>query len=156
MNLSGSGCAVLGLGWRKDKGARAKCAKLARHLSLMMGGGGGRWGAGVGYAPDGAGAVVYDDEAAVVGYGYADGAAPDLAVLGDEAGEEVVVLAGGVTVQSGNIDNFIAGAGIAVPGSVLGGEDAAEVRHGKMKIVRWRIYIDSFIDGVSHLDRATM
>ena len=42
--------------------------------------------AGVGDVPDAAGAVVGDEEAAVAGYGYAYGTAPDLAVLGDEAG----------------------------------------------------------------------
>src|ERR1700679_2284271 len=52
--------------------------------------------ADVGDVPDGAAAVVGYVEAAVVGYGYSHGAAPDLAVSGDEAGEEGVVLAGGV------------------------------------------------------------
>ena len=42
--------------------------------------------AGIGDVPDGAGAIVGDEEAAVVGHGDADGPAPDLAVFGDEAG----------------------------------------------------------------------
>ncbi len=81
--------------------------------------------------PDGAAAVVGDVEAAVVAYGDADGPAPDLAVGGDEAGEEVVVLAGGVAVFHGDEDDFVAGAVGAVPGAVLGGEGIAVVGGGK-------------------------
>ena len=43
--------------------------------------------------PDGAAAVVGDEELAVFGDGDAHWPAPDLAVGGDEAGEEVFVLA---------------------------------------------------------------
>ena len=42
--------------------------------------------------PDAAASVVGDEEAAVFADGDAYRAAPDLAVRGDEAGEEVVVL----------------------------------------------------------------
>jgi len=75
--------------------------------------------------PDAAGAVVGDEEAAVVAYSDANRTAPDLAVGSDEAGEEVVVLAGGFAVFHGDGDDFVAGAVEAVPGAVLGGEGIA-------------------------------
>ena len=52
---------------------------------------------------------------------------PDLAIGGDEAGEEVVVLAGGVAVVHGDADDLVAGAVLAVPAAVLGGEGVAVV-----------------------------
>ncbi len=81
--------------------------------------------------PDGAAAVVGYVEAAVGAYGYAYGAAPDLAVGGYEAGEEVVVFAGGVAVLHGDDDDFVAGAVGAVPAAVLGGEGITVVGRGE-------------------------
>ena len=56
------------------------------------------WSAGISDVPDDFGAVVGDEEGSVFGDGDADRATPDLAIGGDEAGEEVFVLAGCVTV----------------------------------------------------------
>src|ERR1700735_5629921 len=87
--------------------------------------------AGVGNVPNAPGAVVGDEEGAVVGYGDADGTTPDLAVGGDEAGEEVFILTGGVTVAHGHANDLIATAFGAVPGAVLGCEGVAGVLGGE-------------------------
>ena len=81
--------------------------------------------------PDGAAAVVGYVEAAVGSYGDSYGTAPDLAVGGYEAGEEVIVFPGGVAVFHGDVDDFVAGAVGAVPAAVLGGEDASVVGGGE-------------------------
>lgn len=91
--------------------------------------------AGVGDAPDAPGAVVGDVEGAVVACGDAYGAAPDLAVGGDEAGEEVLVLAGGVAVAHGDADDLVAAAVGAVPGAVLSGEGVTGVFGGELLAV---------------------
>ena len=83
--------------------------------------------AGVGNVPDALGAVVRDEERAVVASGDAYGAAPDFAVRGDEAGEEILVLASGVAVAHGNADDLVSAAVGAVPGAVLGGEGVTGV-----------------------------
>ncbi len=57
--------------------------------------------AGVADMPDGVGAVVGDEERSIPGDGDADGAAPDIAVRSGEAGEEVLVFAGGMAVLMG-------------------------------------------------------
>ena len=77
--------------------------------------------------PDGAGAVVGDEQAAVFGDGDAYWAAPDLAVFGDETGEEVFVAAVGVAVVHGDANDFVAGAVGAVPGAVFGGKGVAVI-----------------------------
>ena len=56
------------------------------------------------------GAVVGNEHAAVLGDGDVYGAAPDLAVFGNEAGEEVFVATIGVAVEHGDADDFLAGA----------------------------------------------
>ena len=86
--------------------------------------------ADVGDVPDGAGAVVGDEHAAVFGDGDAYGTAPDLAVFGDETGEEVFIAAVGVAVVHGNADDLITGAVGAVPGAVFGGEGVAVILAG--------------------------
>jgi hypothetical protein len=65
--------------------------------------------------PDGAGAVIGDEHAAVFGDGDVYGSAPDLAVFGDEAGEEVFVAAVGLAVVHGDADDFVAGSVGTVP-----------------------------------------
>src|ERR1700722_7388911 len=90
--------------------------------------------AGVGDAPDAARAVVGDVEGAVVADGDAYGTAPDLAVGGDEAGEEVLVLAGGLAVLHGDADELVAATVGAVPGAVLGGEAVAVVLGGEARL----------------------
>ncbi len=85
----------------------------------------------VGDVPDGAAAVVGYVEAAVVAYGDAYGAAPDLAFGGYEAGEEVVVFAGGLAVLHGDDNDFVAGTVGAVPAAVFGGEGVTVVGRGK-------------------------
>ena len=72
--------------------------------------------------PDGARTVIGHEQGAVAALRDAYRPAPDLAVGGDEAGEEVLVFAGGVAVVHGEADDFIAGSLRPVPGAVLGGE----------------------------------
>src|ERR1700722_2109161 len=69
--------------------------------------------------PNRAGAIVGNEQAAVFGYGDAYGAAPDLAVFGDEAREEVFVATIGVTIVHGDAYNFVAGAVGSAPGAVF-------------------------------------
>src|SRR5580698_1525474 len=88
--------------------------------------------AGIGYVPDGFGAVVGDEEAAVAGLRYAYRSSPYGAVGEDEAGEEVFVFAGGVAVLHGQADDFVAGTLGAIPGAVLGGKAVALVFGGEL------------------------
>jgi hypothetical protein len=57
-------------------------------------------------------------------------AAPDLAVFGDEAGEEVFVAAAGVAVVPGDANDFVAGAGDTVRGATFGGKDVVIILLG--------------------------
>src|SRR3954471_13298862 len=75
--------------------------------------------AGVDDVPDGVGAVVRDEEGAILGFCNTDGATPDVPVADGEAGEEVFVLASGMAVLHGQANDFIAGALGAVPGAVF-------------------------------------
>src|SRR5882724_2847209 len=70
---------------------------------------------GVRHPPDGAGGVVGDEQGAVMGDGDADRAAPDLAVVDHEAGEEILVFAGRYAVLQQHADHLAAGAAGAVP-----------------------------------------
>ena len=70
---------------------------------------------GVGNVPDGAGAIVCDEDAAVFGDGDTDRPPPDPAVSRHETGEEVFVTAIGMAVVHGDADDFVAGAIGAVP-----------------------------------------
>src|ERR1035441_8484031 len=75
--------------------------------------------AGVGHMPHGTAPVVGDEQRPVLSDRDPHRAAPDLAVGGDKAGQEVVVLPGGVAVVQGNVDHLVAGAVLAVPAAVL-------------------------------------
>src|SRR5205085_10063078 len=60
-------------------------------------------------------------------------APPHLALGGDEAGEEVLVLAGGLVLAvERDPDHLVAGADAAVPRAVLGGEEVAAVSGGEL------------------------
>src|SRR5580658_2035658 len=82
--------------------------------------------------PNGAGAIVGDEQATVFGDGDAYGAAPDLAVFRDETGEEVFVTAVGVAVVHGDVNDFVAGAVGAVPRAVFRGESVAVILTGEL------------------------
>src|ERR1700677_2192824 len=79
----------------------------------------------VGDMPNGARSVICDEHAAVVRDGDTDRSTPDLAILGDEPGEEVLVTAIGMAVVHGDANDFVACTAGAVPGAVLGGECVA-------------------------------
>src|SRR6185437_1853614 len=83
--------------------------------------------AGVDDVPHAARAVIGDEERAVRCDRDTNGTAPDLAVFGDKAIEEVVILAGGMAVLHGDEDDIVAGAVLAVPGAMLGGEGTAVI-----------------------------
>jgi len=91
--------------------------------------------AGVGDVPNAARAIVGDEEAAIFSDSDADGAAPDLAVRGDEAGEEVFVAAFGSAVVHGDADDFVTGAVLAIPRAVFGCEGVAIVGGGELELV---------------------
>src|SRR4051794_22423456 len=77
---------------------------------------------GVGHPPDRPRAVIRHHQGPVLGHGHASRAAPDVALLGDEAHEEVFVLAGRLAVLHRDADDLVAGATRPVPRAVLGGE----------------------------------
>lgn len=66
-------------------------------------------------APDGAGSVVCDEQAAVFGYGDADRAAPNLAVFRDKACKEIFVTAICLAVVHRYADDFVTCAVLTVP-----------------------------------------
>jgi hypothetical protein len=74
------------------------------------------------HPPDAVGAVVGDQQAAVLCHRDADRAAPYIAAFRDEAGQEVLVLADGFAAfRDGDGDDFIARAVRTVPRAMLGG-----------------------------------
>src|ERR1035441_2913316 len=87
---------------------------------------------GIGHMPHGAAPVVGDEQRPVLSDRDPHRAAPDLAVGSDKAGQEVVVLAGGVAVVQGNVDHLVAGAVLAVPAAMLRGKGVASVAGGKL------------------------
>src|SRR5579863_530761 len=74
--------------------------------------------------PDRPASVIHDEERTVLAHCDPHRPAPNSAVLGHKAGQEVVVLATGVTFLRGNEDDLISRPLGAVPGAMLGGEDA--------------------------------
>ena len=118
--------------WKRE----GRSGVMPSGLFVCLGCGPGWLFAGVGDVPDGAGGVVGDVEGAVGAGSDADGASPDFAIGEDEAGEEVLIVAGGVAgLVERDADDFIAGAGGAVPGAVFGGEDVALVLGGELGAV---------------------
>ena len=93
---------------------------------------------------------------AVLGDGHADRPAPDVAVGGDEADEEVLVLAGRLAVLQRDADHLVAGPPGAVPRAVLGGEDVALVLGGELvagvegHVERGRVRLEEHV-GDDHL-----
>src|SRR5216683_2068168 len=83
-------------------------------------------------APDDLAAVIADQQGAVPGDRHADGAAPDISIRRDEAGQEVLVLARRRAVAQGNANDLVAGALRAVPRAVLRGEDVAGILPGEL------------------------
>src|SRR6185437_3740415 len=84
-------------------------------------------GSGVADAPDGARAVVADEQRAVVHHGDRDRTSPDFAVRRDETGDEVLVFTGGFAMLDRNANHFVAGALLLVPRAVFGGKDIAAI-----------------------------
>src|SRR5690349_23683996 len=82
-------------------------------------------------APDRPIAVLRDQERAVAGHRDANGAAPDLVVVDDEAGGEILVLAGRHAVLQADADDLVAGPLGAVPRSVRGRKCIAAIVRGK-------------------------
>ena len=76
--------------------------------------------------PDAIAAVVGDQQRAVRRDRDADRAAPDVPVVDDEAGHEVLVFAAGVAgLVQRDANQLVADADRAVPRAVFGGEDVA-------------------------------
>src|SRR5579864_406944 len=85
----------------------------------------------VAHAPDRSRTVIADEQRSIFADGDTHRPSPDLAFLGNEAGEKVFVVACGMAVFQRHADDFIAGALVAVPGTMFGGEDVAAVLFGK-------------------------
>src|SRR5438132_2475267 len=72
--------------------------------------------------PDRAVAVLGNQKRAVPRDGDSDGPPPDLPVVDDEAGDEVLIFAGRNSVPEPDTDHLVAGSLRPVPGAMLGGE----------------------------------
>src|ERR1700752_3449911 len=79
------------------------------------------------YTPDRSVAVLRYQQRAVVRDRNPDGPAPDLAVVDDKAGDEILVFAGRRTVLEADADYLVTGPLRAVPGAVLGRERIAAI-----------------------------
>src|SRR5215469_10736680 len=90
---------------------------MTRHVDLLF--------ASTTHAPDGAVAVLREDERAVLRLRDADWPAPHRAVVDHEAGDEVLVLAGRHTILQDGAHDLVARARCAVPGAVQGRKSAA-------------------------------
>ena len=81
----------------------------------------------VGHAPDGPRTVIGHHQRPILGDGHADGAAPHVAVFGDEAHQEVLELAGRLAVPHRHSDDLVADTAGPVPRAVLGREGVVVV-----------------------------
>src|ERR1700730_3294635 len=77
--------------------------------------------------PDSSVAVFRDKQGAVVRCGNADRTAPDVGVVDDKSGDEVLVFAGRHAIFHPDADHFIAGPLRPVPGAVLGRKAIAAI-----------------------------
>src|SRR5690349_21265403 len=86
-------------------------------------------------APDGPVTVLRNQQRPVAGHGDADRPAPDLGVVDDETGDEILVFAGRHPVLQADTDDLVAGSLRAIPGTVFGREGVAAVFRGKAAAV---------------------
>src|SRR6516162_11842298 len=86
----------------------------------------------VAYPPDRSRTVVSHEQRSILADGDTHGTSPDVAALGYEAGQEVFVFACGMPILERHADHFVTGALLAVPRTVLRGEDVAVVFGGKL------------------------
>src|SRR6267142_5643828 len=83
-------------------------------------------------APDRAVAVLGDQQRAVMGDGDPDRASPDLAVIDDEAGDEILVFARRLAVLEADTNDLVAGPLRTVPRAMLRGEGVAAIVRRKI------------------------
>src|SRR5580704_11636771 len=81
----------------------------------------------VGNPPYGTAGIFRNQERPVLVDGDADRAAPDLRIVDDEAGGEILIFAGRRAVLHQDTDDLVAGAFGAIPRAVLGSENVAAV-----------------------------
>src|SRR4051812_3921624 len=74
--------------------------------------------ADIGHPPDCPGAIVRDQERAVLGDRDAHRAAPDVSILRDESDQEILIFAGRLAVLHRDADHLVAGPPGAVPGTM--------------------------------------
>src|SRR5712671_2736167 len=86
-------------------------------------------------APDRAVAVLAHQQCAVLRDGDADRAGPNSSIADHEAGQEILVFAGGLAVLQEYPDDFVAGPLGAVPRAVEGREDVAAIFGGKLHTI---------------------
>src|SRR5664279_1392022 len=82
-------------------------------------------------APDGAVAVLGDQQRAVVSHRDADRPAPDVAVVEDEAGDEILVFAGRYPLPQTNANDLVTGPLRPVPRAVQGDDGIAAIVCGE-------------------------
>src|SRR5438105_9899955 len=76
--------------------------------------------------------IVGDEQRTIAAHGNTDRASPDIAVVGCEAGQEVLIFSCGSSLLERHPDHFIARALVAVPGAMLGSEDVAVIFAGEL------------------------
>src|SRR6516165_6452859 len=81
----------------------------------------------IGNSPDRAVAVLADEQRAVARDRDADRPSPHRAIVDHEAGDKILVLAGGHAIAQPHADHLVAGALRSVPGTMIGGERVAPV-----------------------------
>src|SRR6266568_2856449 len=83
-------------------------------------------------SPDRIRAVVGDEQRTIAAYGNTDRPSPDIAVVGCEAGQKVLIFSCGFSLLEWHADHFIARALTPVPGAVFGGEDIPVIFAGEL------------------------
>src|SRR6266700_6332197 len=114
----------------------------------------GRLLSGVANPPNGLGAVVGNQQRAIRSDRNADGAPPNVSIIHDESGHEILIFPARVTALMQRYSNhFISHADRSIPGSMLGGENIALVfrrellavvkSHFQRGIVRMKYHVRS-------------
>src|SRR5215471_8638351 len=105
--------------------AEAETAYRAQHERVL-------WAAAIGDPPHRAVSVLADEESTVMRHRHTDGARPNRGVVHDEAGHEVLVLAGRYPILQARADHLVASPFPPVPRAVLGRECIPAVFRGEL------------------------
>src|SRR5205807_1134371 len=79
------------------------------------------------HAPDAVRTIVGEYQRAVARYGDSDRTAPYIGIIHDEAGDEIFIFTGGLSVRRGDSNDFVARAVGAIPRPMRSHEDIAPI-----------------------------